>query len=476
MKNVAQWFYDQVFSEEIIRPRKEVPKERLPSLLRTARSLEGSWQNRNMIFLKQARLLADYTDDYPFEGSLTRYYPTYQSFTDQELRGYFSWRTKLRQGDVRKAPLSFAFLYIYELLNQIGVSSPLEGYQKLLDFRDRYSPLDDGIVSYLKRWLRDYIIYYDLDPALLEDTPLLLLGRSIAVLDHIQSAPPAAVMAALEQLPLRWIKRSKFCQQHRTEYEAVLVPVLRRVAEHCDKRTKRGFVGQYCGGRKKDFVWLFESAVFCDPLKRDSFQYVLDEYCRFQCQSGRWLMESFVFSPTQYTKLEELTKAVDSLLRLELDPKHPIKSSLDTKWVLKIIREEIDAWLAARKAAQAKKVTIDRSQLAAIRRDAAITQEKLAIEEELEEAPPPAPVTAPPAPEPAAQAADTPLNPEEYRLLQSLLYGRDTGWVRAQGLLLSVLLDGINEKLYEQFQDTVLDEEGQPIVDYLEDLKEMVSP
>ena len=41
---------------------------------------------------------------------------------------------------------------------------------------------------------------------------------------------------------------------------------------------------------------------------------------------------------------------------------------------------------------------------------------------------------------------------------------------------MSVLLDGINEKLYEQFQDTVLDSDGQLIPDYIDDLKEMVQP
>ncbi|MFR0734294.1 MAG: TerB N-terminal domain-containing protein [Oscillospiraceae bacterium] len=33
---------------------------------------------------------------------MLHYYPTYQSLTDPELRGYFSWRTKLRRGDVQK--------------------------------------------------------------------------------------------------------------------------------------------------------------------------------------------------------------------------------------------------------------------------------------------------------------------------------------------------------------------------------------
>ena len=57
-----------------------------------------------------------------------------------------------------------------------------------------------------------------------------------------------------------------------------------------------------------------------------------------------------------------------------------------------------------------------------------------------------------------------------------LLYGGGLSWVRQEGLLLSVLVDSINEKLYDSFQDTVLTLEDRPAVieDYLDELKEMV--
>ncbi len=33
--------------------------------------------------------------------------------------------------DLQETSLSYAFLYIYELLNQIGVADPMDGYRKL---------------------------------------------------------------------------------------------------------------------------------------------------------------------------------------------------------------------------------------------------------------------------------------------------------------------------------------------------------
>ena len=60
-------------------------------------------------------------------------------------------------------------------------------------------------------------------------------------------------------------------------------------------------------------------------------------------------------------------------------------------------------------------------------------------------------------------------------LLQCLLYGRPTDWVQREGKILSVLLDGINEKLYDIFQDSVAEDDGL-VEDYIDELKEMVAP
>ena len=51
-------------------------------------------------------------------------------------------------------------------------------------------------------------------------------------------------------------------------------------------------------------------------------------------------------------------------------------------------------------------------------------------------------------------------------------------WIHEEGLLLSVLVDSINDKLFEAFGDTVLQYDSSPdvIEDYAEELKEMVKP
>ncbi|MDE7241822.1 tellurite resistance TerB C-terminal domain-containing protein, partial [Desulfovibrio sp.] len=67
------------------------------------------------------------------------------------------------------------------------------------------------------------------------------------------------------------------------------------------------------------------------------------------------------------------------------------------------------------------------------------------------------------------------LSPPEARLLRCLLTSASTDWLREEGHMRSVLVDAINEKLYDAFGDTVLDDEGRPVADYVADLKEMLA-
>ena len=65
------------------------------------------------------------------------------------------------------------------------------------------------------------------------------------------------------------------------------------------------------------------------------------------------------------------------------------------------------------------------------------------------------------------------LDAAELRLLRTLLGDGDLAWVRTEGRMLSVLVDGINEKLYDDFADTVIEGDPPAIVsDYQNELIE----
>ena len=474
-KAAAEWFYNTVFKDEAIQPRAVPKPERVPAAITAARSLEirdhRVWQSRESIFLKQGKLLASYEDDYDFSDDVACYYPTYQSLTDRQLRGYFSWRTKLRGGDVRKSSLSFAFLYIYELLNQIGVENPLDGFHKLESFRDAYGQLDKNILPYLKRWLVDYVVYYSLAPDLLADT--LTYDRSISVLEHIQEEEPEKIISAVKRLAPNRLEKSKFYTASPEDMDAVIVRVLRRMSLHYDSKCKKTLVEQYFGTHYRCYMRMMDAAVFSDPLKRRNYEYKLSDQRTDFCANGAWSVWMRTGASSK-AKLGDLLKTIDSVMRQEANYRYPVKAGLDTKWILRMIQEETEKLYADKKAAEEKKFTINYAQLTQIRQDAAVTQEKLTVEEEAEEAPVPQEEVLPS--EAPAETEDTPLEPAERRFLQCLLYDRDITWVQAEGYLLSVLVDGINEKLYDTFLDSVLDDTPQLIADYIDDLKEMIHP
>ena len=430
-------------------------------------------QSRESIFIKQGKLLAGYEDDYVYDRRVTHYFPTYQSLTNPELRGYFSWRTKLRRGNLQKTSLTYAFLYIYELLNQIGVADPMDGYRKLTEFRDAYGALDDGILPYLNLWLMDYVVYYNLDAGLLADTPQVRFNRGIAVLDSIQSRGDEEVIRAVKQLSPKWLERSKFYREYREDCDTVIVRVLRRMSAHYNARCKKTMVEQFFGSFSQYRVILFDAAVFHERQVEGSRQYKVDENYIYRCRNGLWSVQKYNCLPHSNGKLGDVLKTIDAVMRECYDYGRPIQYKLETKWIIKIIQEEAQNLLAEKKAAEEKKITIDYSRLARIRDDAAVTLDRLMLEEEAEEEAPPVQT-----PAPAEEPEDIPLTKDEYRLLQSLLYGRDYGWVRSSGLMLSVLVDGINDKLYDTFSDSVLlgDDPPELIEDYIADLKEMIHP
>lgn len=89
--------------------------------------LYGRNVNDSKTFYKQAIFMKDFEDDYQGFEHFSSYYSSYQQMGYKQLRTYFSWRTQVRRGNITNTSVSYAFLYIYELLNNIGVATPQEG-------------------------------------------------------------------------------------------------------------------------------------------------------------------------------------------------------------------------------------------------------------------------------------------------------------------------------------------------------------
>ncbi len=126
-------------------------------------SLPGSVRREQNFYL-QGKLVASYEDHYEGKQSFLRYYPTYHDLTVGQARTYFTWRTKIRQNIYEKISDSYAYIYLYELLNGIGIKDPEEGLDKLITFNKNYAQkFSPEMSAYLERWIRDYIIFYNIN-------------------------------------------------------------------------------------------------------------------------------------------------------------------------------------------------------------------------------------------------------------------------------------------------------------------------
>ena len=130
---------------------------------------------------------------------------------------------------------------------------------------------------------------------------------------------------------------------------------------------------------------MFASAVFFAPERHEDCEYRLDPIHIYRCQNGFWECMRIHGSRQKSSKLGEMMRACDQRLRLALDPGHPLKEEKVPKYLAKIIDDEIVAWLSWDAAHQPVKIDIDLSQLGHIRSAAAQTREALLIDEERED-------------------------------------------------------------------------------------------
>ena len=483
---------------------------------------------RELVFYEQGKFMEDFEDDYDYRGSFVRYFPTYQVLGETELRGYFSWRTKVRHGSIEPTSLSFVYIYIYELINQIGVSDPEEGFHTLKNFWMAYRGIDSHIDFNVKQWLMDYVIYYDLDAALLEEFSDILFDHSLDILLHCENHHNAEIFHAMSMLSSYNPERSKLYKLHPKDVQTIACRTFVQLAEYYRKHRTESLCESLFGKKTCYSYFMFSSAVFYDRMKYSDYQYTVNDIHKYYCKNGRWTCEKY-YNRRKSTELGSILKMLDCRIREKYKVPSTLRPGKTPKYVVQIIDKEIDRYLSEnqkiipelqkmptgkKKAASPKStavpvsappvIEIDLSRLQSIRDAAQQTRDKLIVEEEYddsraeeygdsraeeysdsrEKGPAAEPSGAASKEASASAPQDTHgLTPEEYSLLQCLLYDGSVAdcfsKLRRKGLLPSVIADNINEKLFDIFDDTVIlfdDIAPELIEDYIDELKGFIKP
>lgn len=485
LKN-SKAFKSRVYQDEpIIKTAAMLKRSKVPEKLRDMRNIAYSanaqWRSGNWIFYEQGKFMEDFEDDYEYNGDFKSYYPTYRDMSTEQLRGYFSWRTKVRRGEINETCRSFVFVYIYEILNQIGVSSPDNGFWQLKSFWESYRVYDSYIDAYMQEWLADYVIYYNLDPSLIREVGNLAdftSDQSLLILMTCEFHNEEEVFSALADLSSYHIDESKFYKEYPEDVKAVAYNVILGISKYCDKYRENSFCVSIFGKKTSTPYNMFRSAVFYDRDPHRNCQYTVNKICSYQCRNGHWICEK-VSCKGKSSKLGAILKTMECIMRREYNFKYKLKPAEVTKITNNIIENEIEKFLESKSKNKTavKEIKIDTSKLNEIREASDKTRDKLIVDEEFEEII----SETPPIPEQPAVTAEnqTPLNDTEYKFMQCLLYGADYSVLIKNGIMLSVLADSVNEKLFDEFGDTVIEFNGDvPMIveDYTDDLKGMVRP
>ena len=485
MKNREKWmrilgeeyFSPTVYRDEPILRTAATMRNYMPQQYREMRRLAMQTGRRSLtpeeIFYRQARFMEDFEDDYDYGGEFVRYFPTYQSMSDMQLRGYFSWRTRTRRGELRQTSLSFVFIYLYEMLNGVGIDTTEDGYARFKAFCDAYGEIDTRIRRYAQLWLRDFVIYYGLDSSLLSDYFDLAAEQAAAVLADDANVSDDDLFRALCDSSSYNLEHSRFYREASDDVRAVVCRAYRAYAQYYAKNRKYGFFESVFGKPYTSPYTMFSSAIFFPREKHPDADVVVGPFTSFACRGGKWTLTKLWSSADSKRQIGALLRAVDSMMRADRGYAHALKCTGTPKYLQKIIADAIAQVRTEQAQRAARVVRFDMSKLQGIRDAAAVTRDKLIVDEA-----PDADLPQPPAqaPEPAP-TQETPfgLDETEYAVLRALLHGGDVqSALRNTGRLLSVVADGINEKCWDVFADTVLVFDADaPIVleEYAEELK-----
>ncbi len=379
-----------------VKPKNEPAPDRITQMKQLAYAADIGWQSDTLTFIKQAKMMADYEEQYPLnENSIvTIYAPTYRILTTMQLKMYFGWRADVRAGREVPAVDTFIRLYAFELINLIGADSPENAFDKLFDLWQRFH--DSRCGNDLSEWLRDMAAFYRLSDEYREKIPCVEYDKAVSAMLNCMTVNDDELFAAAAKLGDYKLAESTGLKKAPDDFKGAVCAVIREFSECCGANQ---FVNDYFGYMLSYSAEPFRSAVFYHKPLKESFEYRISDVRIYICESGYWQIK--YYSLTKSTRFGALMRTADSLMRERLGIKRNIKKGDIKPDEEEIIVRALDNYFEEKRRAALPKIEIDLSKLGEIRRIADITRDRLIVDEELpdEESPAETP--------PAVQTAQT---------------------------------------------------------------------
>ncbi len=466
--SAREYFETKVYDDEpIIKIASQMNNylpEQYKAFKKIAAEPDANKKSSAQIFYEQAKFMEDFADDYLSAEEFYCFFPTYCAMSDKQLRTYFSWRTGVRNGVAEEISVSYVYLYIYELLSLIGAKDPLNAYNKILNFYKAYRVIDTRLDAYLPTWLKDFIIYYNLDKNLLNGVCDMAIENSVLIIVNNEQNE-SKYFNALETLSSFNLSASSFYKHNPLEFAEAAIQVFKSIYNYYEKKRQGSFAEKLFGRKIECSYNIFSSAVFYDSRRYDDYTYEFSPIHKYRCRNGIWSCERYYGNIKNNKEIGCILKYVDFLMRSITDFRYQLKDEDISCTNKQLIKKIVFDFLNQKEKSKVPVINVDSSKLNEIRNNANTIMEKLIVEEEEEVV------------ENAQIETECLLNGYETKFLICLLTNSDyTVFLREQNMILSVVIDGINEKLFEQFADNIIcfeDERPQIFEEYIEELKGM---
>ena len=397
---------------------------------------------------------------------------------------------------------------------------------------------DDPAIAFDRALLRLVQASAPFDPAVLNSIDVIVAREEDAESTDLQQKPEGAIalppdeareqelLEAVDALSTYRVRLARSYKDYPDDLRHVVCAVYVRLLGYYRKHRVDGLIESMFGEQARMPYTMFASAVFFETKRHENADYALDPIHWYRCRNGRWECIRTYGAREKSTLLGSVLRACDRKLRDALSYPHPIKEKKIPKYLDAMIDKEIATWLAWKEKHAPRRIDIDLSQLAEIRSTAAEIREALLTDEEREDAPTEAlggevsAETSDAVPQDRSQsgrsedclsteetgagaskgielsARGAVMEPEdtaaegapdlggdagaldavERVYLQALLAG--TAPTVPAGVSEDMLVDGINEKLFDLVGDTVIEFGAagpQVIEDYEDDVREVLA-
>lgn len=258
---------------------------------------------------------------------------------------------------------------------------------------------DDPAIAFDRALLRLVQASAPFDPAVLNSIDVIVAREEDAESTDLQQKPEGAIalppdeareqelLEAVDALSTYHVRLARSYKDYPDDLRHVVCAVYVRLLGYYRKHRVDGLTESMFGEQARMPYTMFASAVFFETKRHENADYALDPIHWYRCRNGRWECIRTYGAREKSTLLGSVLRACDRKLRDALSYPHPIKEKKIPKYLDAMIDKEIATWLAWKEKHAPRRIDIDLSQLAEIRSTAAEIREALLTDEEREDAP-----------------------------------------------------------------------------------------